>query len=106
MKFQISSHLKSLIKGLLKLDPKKRICAKHGASDLKHHPFFEGLNWGLLRNRTAPMVPSLAYPEDTSNFDIYEGDEDETNFKYFSELPEVCCHSILFFFIVLLNFNF
>lgn len=84
----ISSTLKSLIKGLLKLDPKKRICAKHGASDIKRHPFFAGTNWGLLRNRTPPIIPHVSSAYDTSNFEVYEEDEDSIEFQFFSELPE------------------
>jgi len=72
----------------LKLDPRKRICAKNGASDLKRHPFFQSVNWGLLRNRKAPFTPNIQFPEDTSNFELYEGDKDEQPFKFFSELPD------------------
>lgn len=43
---QASHDIKSLIKGLLKLDAKKRLCSKHGANDVKKHPFFEGEHWG------------------------------------------------------------
>lgn len=80
--------MKSLIKGLLKIDPKKRICAKHGASDIKRHPFFAGINWGLLRNRTPPIIPQVTSAYDTSNFEVYEEDEDSIDFQFFSELPE------------------
>ena len=86
----VSAPLKSLIKGLLKLDPKKRICSKRGANDLKKHPFFSNVQWSLLRNRVPPVVPKLRDPVDISNFEIYEGEEDDTEFSFFSELPEVC----------------
>jgi len=91
----ISPELKSLIKGLLKRDPKKRICAKRGANDLKKHPFFATIQWGLLRNATPPIMPVIDNPEDASNFDTDEefDDEEEDEFRFFSELPE--CHDLL-----------
>jgi len=83
-----SHDIKSLIKGLLKLDAKKRLCSKHGANDVKKHPFFEGEHWGLLRNRAPPIIPKIISPDDTSNFIIYEEDEDSVDFEFFSELDE------------------
>merc|ERR1712063_222259 len=50
--------------------------------------FFEGVNWGLLRNSTPPIVPNIRSPCDTSHFEIYAGDEDSVDFNFFSELPE------------------
>lgn len=84
----ISPNLKSLIKGLLKIDPNKRICKKHGAADIKRHPFFEDTHWGLLRNRTPPIIPNVKSPCDTTHFEIYADDEDSVDFNFFSELPE------------------
>jgi serine/threonine protein kinase len=86
---QISHELKSLIKGLLRFDPRKRICAKHGASDIKRHPFFAGILWPLLRNQTPPLKPVVTSPGDNSNFELYEEDRDSIDFQFFSELPEV-----------------
>ncbi len=45
---QASPQIKSMIKGLLTVNPKKRLCGKHGANELKNHPFYEGVNWGCL----------------------------------------------------------
>ncbi|KIY92675.1 hypothetical protein MNEG_15287, partial [Monoraphidium neglectum] len=28
-----------------------------GAEEIKAHPFFEGINWALLRQQTPPYVP-------------------------------------------------
>lgn len=66
------------------------MCAKRGASDIKKHAFFSQTQWSLLRNRTPPINPSIKYPEDTSNFELYDSDEDDVKFDFFSELPEVC----------------
>ena len=88
MIIQISNSLKRLIKGLLKLDPKKRICYKRGANDLKEHEFFKGVDWNLLRNRKPPIYPKVKDNYDISNFELYEGDEDSITFDFFSQLEE------------------
>ena len=36
------------INGLLAKDPKKRLGAKYGSSELKEHIFFKGLNWDMI----------------------------------------------------------
>lgn len=62
---------------------------KLGAAEIKRHPFFSDVHWGLLRNREAPIVPKVSSPCDTSHFEIYAGDEDSVDFNFFSELPDV-----------------
>lgn len=54
---QVSSTAKDLIKGLLVKEPHKRIAYKRGATEIKQHPFFEGVNWALVRSATPPHVP-------------------------------------------------
>ncbi|XP_047950823.1 serine/threonine-protein kinase AGC1-7-like [Salvia hispanica] len=54
---QVSSTAKDLIKGLLIKEPQKRIAYKRGATEIKQHPFFEGVNWALVRCATPPHVP-------------------------------------------------
>lgn len=46
---QVSLAARRLIRGLLERDPNKRLGATKGATELKAHPFFEGLNWPLIR---------------------------------------------------------
>lgn len=48
---------KDLISQLLAKDPERRLGSTKGASAIKHHPFFQGVNWALLRCRTPPFVP-------------------------------------------------
>lgn len=36
-----------------------------GASDLKRHPFFAGVDWETIRNIEAPFVPHLKSAFDT-----------------------------------------
>lgn len=55
----ISKEAKKIIKLLLKTNPKNRLGSEHGAADIKCHPFFEKINWGLLYNMTPPIVPKI-----------------------------------------------
>ncbi|KVI09248.1 serine/threonine-protein kinase D6PKL2-like [Cynara cardunculus var. scolymus] len=48
---------KDLISQLLVKDPVRRLGSTMGASAIKHHSFFQGVNWALLRCTTPPFVP-------------------------------------------------
>ncbi|KAF0894429.1 hypothetical protein E2562_038999 [Oryza meyeriana var. granulata] len=48
---------RDLIKGLLVKEPQHRLGVKRGATEIKQHPFFEGVNWALIRCSTPPDVP-------------------------------------------------
>ncbi|GMI97456.1 UNICORN-like, AGC2 kinase 4 [Hibiscus trionum] len=51
--------LTDLIGRLLKKDPKKRLGYHGGASEIKEHPFFKGVNWDLLTEvNRPPFIPS------------------------------------------------
>ena len=54
---------------LLAKDPKRRLGA-NGASEVKEHKFFNGVNWDLVLKKelTPPFVPSVKGKEDTSYF--------------------------------------
>ncbi|CAM0145517.1 unnamed protein product [Urochloa decumbens] len=60
-----SNVARDLIRGLLVKDPLKRIATKRGATEIKQHPFFEGVNWALVRGAHPPSVPD---PVDFSQF--------------------------------------
>uniref|UniRef100_A0A5F4W257 non-specific serine/threonine protein kinase n=1 Tax=Callithrix jacchus TaxID=9483 RepID=A0A5F4W257_CALJA len=47
-----------------------------GLDDFRNHPFFEGVDWERLESSTAPYIPELRGPMDTSNFDV---DDDTLN---------------------------
>ncbi|XP_020207495.1 serine/threonine-protein kinase RHS3 isoform X2 [Cajanus cajan] len=54
---QVSAVARDLIRGLLVKEPQKRIAYKRGATEIKQHPFFEGVNWALVRSATPPHIP-------------------------------------------------
>ncbi|KAL0398943.1 UNVERIFIED_CONTAM: Serine/threonine-protein kinase AGC1-5 [Sesamum radiatum] len=62
---QASFMARDLIKGLLVKEPHKRIAYKRGATEIKQHPFFEGVNWALVRSGVPPYIPE---PVDFSQF--------------------------------------
>ncbi|KAJ9188702.1 hypothetical protein P3X46_000072 [Hevea brasiliensis] len=53
----IPATAKDLISQLLVKDPGRRLGSTMGASAIKHHPFFQGVNWALLRCTRPPYVP-------------------------------------------------
>ncbi|KAF8390322.1 hypothetical protein HHK36_024847 [Tetracentron sinense] len=53
----VSFAAKDLIRGLLVKDPKQRLGYRRGASEIKQHPFFENVNWALIRSTQPPDIP-------------------------------------------------
>uniref|UniRef100_A0A0D9XBR1 non-specific serine/threonine protein kinase n=1 Tax=Leersia perrieri TaxID=77586 RepID=A0A0D9XBR1_9ORYZ len=53
----VSFAAKDLIRGLLVKEPQHRLAYKRGATEIKQHPFFEGVNWALIRCATPPDIP-------------------------------------------------
>ncbi|KAJ1442449.1 Serine/threonine-protein kinase, active site [Sesbania bispinosa] len=69
LKFPDAPHVspvaRDLIRGLLVKEPQKRFAYKRGATEIKQHPFFEGVNWALIRSATPPIIPE---PVDFSQY--------------------------------------
>jgi serine/threonine-protein kinase RIM15 len=68
---QYSTYLSPVCFNLLSqllTDPSKRL-GKNGISEIKKHPFFEGLDWDNLFDEEPPFVPRLQSEEDTSYFE-------------------------------------
>ncbi|KAM9913654.1 hypothetical protein OXX69_001397 [Metschnikowia pulcherrima] len=67
----LSPEGRSFVKGLLNRNPKHRLGAINDARELKEHPFFQDVDWKLLRakNIPPPFKPHIASETDTSNFD-------------------------------------
>ncbi|KAF9434717.1 camp-dependent protein kinase catalytic subunit [Entomortierella beljakovae] len=74
---QFSPSLKDLLKRLLTADLTKRYGnLRGGASDIKNHMWFEGVNWDMVYSRQieAPYRPTVLGEGDASNFDDYPED--------------------------------
>ncbi|KAA8550203.1 hypothetical protein F0562_001887 [Nyssa sinensis] len=55
----VSFHARDLIRGLLIKEPQNRLGSVKGAAEIKQHPFFEGLNWALIRCAIPPELPKF-----------------------------------------------
>ncbi|XP_057837852.1 serine/threonine-protein kinase D6PKL2 [Cryptomeria japonica] len=53
----VSFAARDLIRGLLVKEPQHRLAFKRGATEIKQHPFFEGVNWALIRCTAPPEIP-------------------------------------------------
>lgn len=53
----VSFSARDFIRGLLVKEPQHRLGYKRGATELKQHPFFEGVNWALIRCASPPEIP-------------------------------------------------
>ncbi|KAI3824587.1 hypothetical protein L1987_06050 [Smallanthus sonchifolius] len=70
---------RDLISRLLDKDQESRFGSKRGAADIKTHPFFNGLNFALIRSVTPPLIPrqktttatSRQFGGLTSSFDLF-----------------------------------
>jgi hypothetical protein len=59
---QISLAARQLMYRLLHRDPANRLGSYEGASEIKQHAFFRGINWALVR---AAAPPKLEVEEET-----------------------------------------
>ncbi|XP_073058789.1 serine/threonine-protein kinase RHS3-like isoform X2 [Primulina eburnea] len=69
---QVNLSARDLIRGLLVKEPHKRIAYKRGATEIKQHPFFEGVNWALVRSALPPSIPE---PVDFMQFACKDSDK-------------------------------
>uniref|UniRef100_A0A803MQI2 non-specific serine/threonine protein kinase n=1 Tax=Chenopodium quinoa TaxID=63459 RepID=A0A803MQI2_CHEQI len=53
----VSLQARDLISSLLAKEPDNRLGTERGAAEIKQHPFFEGLNWALIRCAVPPELP-------------------------------------------------
>lgn len=67
----LSAEGRSFVKGLLNRNPKHRLGATNDARELRAHPFFQDIDWNLLRTKLIPppFKPHLTSETDTLNFD-------------------------------------
>jgi serine/threonine protein kinase len=52
---QFSPELKDLLTRLLEKNPEKRLGSAGGADEIKRHPFFQSINFPLIRNCVPPF---------------------------------------------------
>ncbi|GFY97808.1 protein kinase superfamily protein [Actinidia rufa] len=55
----VSFQARDLIRALLVKEPESRLGSERGAAEIKQHPFFDGLNWALIRCAIPPQLPEL-----------------------------------------------
>lgn len=55
----VSFQARDLIRGLLVKEPENRLGSEKGAAEIKQHPFFDGLNWALIRCAIPPELPEF-----------------------------------------------
>ncbi|KAL2533570.1 Serine/threonine-protein kinase KIPK [Abeliophyllum distichum] len=55
----VSFQARDLIRGLLMKEPENRLGTETGAAEIKRHPFFDGLNWALIRCAVPPQIPEF-----------------------------------------------
>ncbi|KAK8540765.1 hypothetical protein V6N13_068202 [Hibiscus sabdariffa] len=53
----VSFAARDLIRGLLVKEPQHRLAYRRGATEIKQHPFFQSVNWALIRCANPPDVP-------------------------------------------------
>ncbi|WOL17746.1 serine/threonine-protein kinase D6PKL1-like [Canna indica] len=53
----VSFAARDLISGLLVKEPQQRLAYRRGAAEVKQHPFFQSINWALIRCTNPPEVP-------------------------------------------------
>ncbi|GAA0166622.1 hypothetical protein LIER_21740 [Lithospermum erythrorhizon] len=61
----VSFAARDLIRGLLVKQPQHRLAYRRGATEIKQHPFFQSINWALIRCASPPEVPR---PYDMNDF--------------------------------------
>ncbi|KAF2296473.1 hypothetical protein GH714_038335 [Hevea brasiliensis] len=83
----VSFQARDLIWGLLAKDPENRLGSEKGAAEIKQHPFFEGLNWALIRCAIPPELPEyydFGVPcENGSNYLEYKATGEHLEFELF-----------------------
>ncbi|GLJ43920.1 hypothetical protein SUGI_0915610 [Cryptomeria japonica] len=73
---------KDLIRSLLVKDPTKRLGSTRGATEIKQHAFFHGVNWALIRCSIPPHIPS-PFSVPTCSSPPSEKNSNSSDFEYF-----------------------
>lgn len=65
MPYYISEAAKSLLNGLFSIKPERRLGFKEGATEIKKHAFFKGINFDDIYNRK--VIPPVSFEESMNN---------------------------------------
>ena len=71
-----SKQIKDLLKKLLAHDVEKRLASP---SSIRSHPFFESVNWPLIRHMEPPYVPKIDVEKNFRHFDDFVDSDEEYN---------------------------
>ncbi|MCI29058.1 serine/threonine-protein kinase CBK1-like, partial [Trifolium medium] len=85
---RLSPEAKDLISNLL-CNVNQRL-GSNGATEIKSHPFFEGVQWEKLYQMEAAFIPEVNDELDTQNFEKFE-----EVFEYFSLTARLIHHQDL-----------
>ncbi|KAK4192560.1 kinase-like domain-containing protein [Podospora australis] len=86
----ISEEAKDIIRQFCTVDRSRRLGnISGGAARVKAHPFFAGVDWDAILNRThsGPIIPPIRYYGDAQCFDIYP-EEDVSREEYTDEMAQ------------------
>lgn len=80
-----SDEAKDLIEKLLNVDPRQRL-GNNGATEIKNHDFFKGIDWDKLWDEEASFIPSVDDPASTDYFDSRGAKMDEALYEKDAEI--------------------
>lgn len=66
----VSFAARDLIRGLLVKEPQHRLAYRRGATEVKQHPFFQSVNWALIRCTSPPDVPKQVVMDFPTRTDV------------------------------------
>lgn len=72
----VSFAARDLIRALLVKEPQHRLAYRRGATEVKQHPFFQSVNWALIRCTNPPDVPRPYVLDVPMKADVTQAPED------------------------------
>lgn len=72
----VSFAARDLIRALLVKEPQQRLAYRRGATEVKQHPFFQSMNWALIRCTNPPDVPKPYVLDVPMKADVAQAPED------------------------------